>query len=145
MLKRITFLRDQIHNKEIYPFSIPAIQQLESLEIEKPVTFFVGENGSGKSTLLEAIADQCQFNTGGGGRNNTYDLYESSAALSPYIRLSWLPKVSNGFFLRAESFYQFATHLDEVDNTGFRYYGGEIVTRTITWRIVFITIFKSIW
>ncbi len=71
---------------------------------------------------MEAIADICGFNTAGGGRNNTYDLEASEAALSDYIRLSWLPKVTNGFFLRAESFYHFASHIDDIGS--IQAYGG---------------------
>jgi predicted ATPase len=123
-LRKISLLRDEIPSFDRYPFSIPSIKNLDELHLESDVTFFVGENGSGKSTLLEAIADKCDFNTAGGGRNNTYDVYAADSALSEYIRLSWLPKISNGFFLRAESFYSFATHIDEVDETGFRDYGG---------------------
>ncbi|MFC0238215.1 AAA family ATPase [Fictibacillus phosphorivorans] len=123
-LKRIKLLCDEIKSFEEFPFTIPAISKLDEIHLEKNVTFFVGENGTGKSTLLEAIADKCDFHTAGGGRNNMYDVYASESDLGDYIRLSWLPKVSNGFFLRAESFYSFATHLEEVDNTGFRDYGG---------------------
>jgi predicted ATPase len=123
-LKRVTLLRDRIPSFDRYPFSIPSIQTLEQLDFKSDVTFFVGENGSGKSTLLEAIAYQCNFNTAGGNRNNAYKVHAASSDLGDYIRLSWLPKVTNGFFLRAESFYHFATHIDEVDDTGFRDYGG---------------------
>ncbi|MDV6377241.1 AAA family ATPase [Sporosarcina sp. GW1-11] len=123
-LKRITLLQKEIPNFSHYPFSIPTIKNLQELNLDNPVTFFVGENGSGKSTLLEAIADRCDFNTAGGGRNNTYDVYKSESVLGEHIRLSWLPKVTNGFFLRAESFYSFATHLEEVDESGFKEYGG---------------------
>jgi predicted ATPase len=122
-LKRITLLREKVPTFDRYPFSIPSIKSLHEINFEKNVTFFVGENGSGKSTLLEAIADKCDFNTAGGGRNNVYDVYASESVLGEYIRLSWLPKVTNGFFLRAETFYNFATHIDEVDDTGFRDYG----------------------
>lgn len=117
-------MRENTSSFSDYPFSIPAIKSLYEIELSSSVTFFVGENGSGKSTLLEAIAYQCNFNTAGGGRSNYYAVPKSEAALGDYIRLSWLPKVSHGFFLRAESFYQFASHIDEVDNTGFRSYGG---------------------
>ncbi|MCH1625250.1 AAA family ATPase [Ferdinandcohnia quinoae] len=123
-LKRITFLREDVQDYHEYPFSIPSISNLHHLDIDNKVTFFVGENGSGKSTLLEAIADKCEFNTAGGSRNNSYDVHAAGSALGDYIRLSWMPKITNGFFLRAESFYHFVSHIDEVDLTGFRDYGG---------------------
>lgn len=124
-LKKITLLQDQVHSFDANPFSIPSIKSLKEIKLEKDVTFFAGENGSGKSTLLEAIADRCDFNTAGGGRNNTYDVYASESELGKYIRLSWLPKITNGFFLRAETFYNFATHIDDIDHDGFNSYGGK--------------------
>lgn len=123
-LRRITLLRENITSFKSYPFTIPSIKNLNEISLEKNVTFFAGENGTGKSTLLEAIADKCEFNTAGGGRNNMYDVYASESELGKYVRLSWMPKITNGFFLRAESFYNFATHIDEIDNTGFKDYGG---------------------
>ncbi len=123
-LKRITLMAEDIPAYDEYPFTIEAIANLGELKLEKPVTFFVGENGTGKSTLLEGIADRCGFNTAGGGRNNSFEVHAAAAPLGEYLRLSWLPKISNGFFLRAESFYHFATHIDEVDIYGFKDYGG---------------------
>lgn len=128
-LRSVTLIREKIGDAKTYPFSIPAINGLDTLDLDHEVTFFVGENGSGKSTLLEAIAFQCGFNTAGGGRNNAHDVDSSQAALGEYIRLSWLPKVTQGFFLRSESFYHFATHLDQMarDDPVFNYqgYGGK--------------------
>ncbi|WP_121641863.1 AAA family ATPase [Bacillus vallismortis] len=126
-LKKVTLLRDKISDFGRFPFSIPAISQLHDILFTSQVTFFVGENGSGKSTLLEAIAHKCEFNTAGGSRNNVYELQESDSHLGDYIRLSWLPKVTNGFFLRAESFYHLSLHLDEVELDApqpYRSYGG---------------------
>ncbi|WP_082232115.1 AAA family ATPase [Halobacillus massiliensis] len=122
-LKRIELQEDKITSHDTYPFTIPAIQSLQKLELKSSVTFFVGENGSGKSTLMEAVADKCGFHTAGGGRNNTYDVEASESALGDYIRLSWLPKVTSGFFLRAESFYNFASHIDAVGAADS--YGGQ--------------------
>ena len=124
-LKKVSLLSEDIPDFNRYPFSIPAIEGFSEIEFQSNVTFFVGENGSGKSTLLEAIADKCEFNTAGGGRNNNYNVYAANSELSDYIRLAWLPKITNGFFLRAESFYHFATHIDEVDENGFLDYGGK--------------------
>lgn len=121
-LRKVTLLMEKIKNPRKYPFTIPTIRNLDSLEFSRDVTFFVGENGSGKSTLLEAIAYNCGFNPAGGGRNNVYDLESSQAILGDYLRLSWLPKVTQGFFLRAESFYHFASYLDQmaIDNPQFK-------------------------
>lgn len=122
-LRSLEILRNENIDQKTYPFSIPAIKALNSLSFRTNVTFFVGENGSGKSTLLEAIAYQCGFNTAGGGKNNCYDVDSSYSALGDSIRLSWLPKITNGFFLRAETFYHFASHLDTVPGS-LQYYGG---------------------
>lgn len=127
-LKKITLLQKESLSKEEYPFSIPSIQSLTELDLTNSVTFFVGENGSGKSTLLEGVADLCGFNSAGGGRNNTYAVDASESALSDYLRLSWMPKVTNGFFLRAESFYHFASHVDEMakePDGSYHAYGGK--------------------
>jgi len=125
-LKSCKVLQDTIPNKQEYPFNIPSLQDLHELEFPTNVTFFVGENGSGKSTLLEAIADRCDFNTAGGGRQNLYEVHKAESSLGDYIRLSWLPKISNGFFLRSETFYQFASHIDLIeDPRRYNAFGGK--------------------
>ncbi|EFI68665.1 hypothetical protein BFZC1_11387 [Lysinibacillus fusiformis ZC1] len=125
-LKSCKMLQDTIPNKQEYPFNIPSLQDLHELEFPTNVTFFVGENGSGKSTLLEAIADRCDFNTAGGGRQNLYEVHKAESSLGEYIRLSWLPKISNGFFLRSETFYQFASHIDLIeDPRRYNAFGGK--------------------
>jgi len=128
-LRTIKLLRDEFPDTKQYPFGLGSLKSIEEIELESPVTFFVGENGSGKSTLLEAIAYQCGFHTAGGSRNNFYDVEKAEASLGDYIRLSWMPKLTNGFFLRAESFYQFASHIDETERTRprptrYKNYGG---------------------
>lgn len=127
-LHQLYKLNERITSPHEYPFNIPSVKSLDSLRFRKKVTFFVGENGSGKSTLLEAIAYQCGFNTAGGSRNNSYELVSSEAKLGDYIRLSWMPKINSGFFLRAESFYQFASHIDEIAKEHpsiYQNYGGK--------------------
>ncbi|QHW29871.1 AAA family ATPase [Paenibacillus rhizovicinus] len=122
-LRSVSIEREEELDKRQYPFSIPVIRSLTSLNFSSNVTFFVGENGSGKSTLLEAIAYRCGFNTAGGGRSNAYEVDASGSALGSHIRLSWLPKITNGFFLRAETFYSFASHIDSMPES-LPYYGG---------------------
>ncbi len=81
-LKRIKLLHKQIPSYNRFPFSIPSIKSFHQLDLNNNnVTFFVGENGSGKSTLLEAIADKCDFNTAGGGKNNYYELHNTASSL----------------------------------------------------------------
>lgn len=125
-LQSIRYLHEQLPQTKTYPFTIPALQSFHTLDLPTNVTFFIGENGSGKSTLLEAIADLCEFNTAGGNRNHRYDVHAAQSDLSDYIRLSWHRKVANGFFLRAESFYQFASYVDHIeDHRRYDSFGGK--------------------
>jgi len=98
-----------------FPFTIPALKHGLSITFTRPITFLVGENGSGKSTILEAIAAKCGFNLLGGNRNHSYSAGTQDAALAPFLRLSWTEKVGDGFFMRAESFFNFATYLDALE------------------------------
>ena len=106
-----------------YPFNIPALTPGIELKFPTNVTFLVGENGSGKSTLLEAIAECCGFNPEGGNRDHYRESFVDRSELAQSLRLSWFPKVTEGFFMRAESFYNFATYLDEVSD--LKAYGGK--------------------
>ncbi len=106
-------------NIDSYPFNLPAFSKLDSLDFKRFLTFLVGENGSGKSTLLEAIAIRAGFNPEGGSRGNQFSTANSESALHEHIKLSWLPKVTDGFFFRAESFFNFASHIDEAAKEPF--------------------------
>jgi predicted ATPase len=115
-----------------YLQSIPSLSKGLQLTLKENVTFFVGENGSGKSTLLEGIAEQCGFALRGGSRNHNlntghrFEGYES--ALAGHLQLGWTPRrINDGFFMRAESFFNFASYIDElaIDNPRiFQAYGG---------------------
>ncbi len=121
-LRRITSLPERMHG-DAYPFTVPAFRHGIDLELNTNVTFFVGENGSGKSTLLEALAEVCGFNPEGGSRDHHRETFAERSSLARALRLAWFPKTTDGFFLRAESFFNFATYLDGVSD--FFSYGGK--------------------
>ncbi|KJS84432.1 MAG: ATPase AAA [Peptococcaceae bacterium BICA1-8] len=118
-LKNINFKWDSVEDKNVYPFNISAIKGIQSIKLDSNVTFFIGENGSGKSTLLEAIAINCGFGIVGGGKSNLLSGYEDKNSLDSIIKLSWMPKVKSGFFLRSETFYSFANYIDKLADDPF--------------------------
>lgn len=116
-ITRIELLREKIDDTSVYPFSLPAIQWLDILDLDANVVFFVGENGTGKSTLLEAIAVQYGFNPEGGSKNFHFSTRDTHSSLSEYIRISkgiFYPK--DGYFFRSESFYNLASNIDDLDD-----------------------------
>jgi predicted ATPase len=112
-LRSMTLLREGVESFERYPFSIPAIRGLETLEFHPQVTFFVGENGSGKSTLVEAVAVAAGFNAEGGSRNFNFATRRSESELHKHLRLArGTRRPKTGYFLRAESFFNVATEIE---------------------------------
>lgn len=115
-LLEIQLLREKVLSFERYPFSLPAVRHLNKLTLHPSVTFIIGENGTGKSTLLEAIAVAWGFNPEGGTRNFNFSTRASHSNLNKYLRLSRsFRRPKDGFFLRAESFYNVATEIDHLD------------------------------
>jgi predicted ATPase len=108
----------------VHPFTIPLLERDLKFELTTPVTFLVGENGSGKSTLLEGLAWKLGFSAQGGSRDNSYAEGADGHTLGQALKLSWRQRVADGFFLRAETFFNFATYLEEVGST-FLAYGGK--------------------
>jgi hypothetical protein len=94
----------RIPAEERFPYSLPFVRGLD-LDLDRAVTFFVGENGTGKSTLLEAIADLCGFSLGGGGRDDVLDVQaaEPPSDLSRALRPRFRHRPRDGFFFRAET------------------------------------------
>ena len=107
-----------------YPYCIPAVRELANIRFHPNVSFFVGENGSGKSTVLEAIALALGFGPEGGTRNVQFRTAESVSSLHDKLRLArGVPVPRDGYFLRAESFFNVATYMDELSYLGE--YGGK--------------------
>lgn len=113
-----------------FPFTLPAIMRGLPLELTTPVTFLVGENGSGKSTLLEALAWRMGFSAGGGDRSNAYAEGADGHVLGRALHLAWRKPVSGGFFLRAETFFNYVRHLEDVGSSFFLYEGVSLNARS---------------
>ena len=108
-LRRVWLDPAEITDRDAYPFCLPFLRDEFELKFDRPITIIVGENGTGKSTLLEGIAVLPGFDDAGGGKG--YGPVDHSDAkevmggeLSEALRASWLPKITNGWFFRAESF-----------------------------------------
>ncbi len=120
---RVTLLRDKVPSFDEYPFSLPVVRKMNFIDLHPKVTFLVGENGSGKSTLLEAIAIAMKFNPEGGSINFDFGTRETHSELHGYLRIAkGYRQHRDGFFLRAESWYNVATVIDVLGVEGS--YGG---------------------
>jgi predicted ATPase len=119
-LRGIRLERDRVPSFETYPFSIPAIRALDELALAPKVTCLVGENGSGKSTLLEALAVAAGFNAEGGSKNFRFATRRSESELHQYLRIVRGPRRErDGFFLRAESFFNLSSQVEELGVSGY--------------------------
>lgn len=118
-LRRIAFRPDVEIDRSIYPFSLPLLRDgAFEMAFDRAVTIVVGENGVGKSTLLEAIGALAGFDQAGGGpgyrpMDHGNALERNGDVLANVLRASWLPKVGQGWFFRAESFFSVARYLDD--------------------------------
>ncbi|WP_339928776.1 AAA family ATPase [uncultured Brevundimonas sp.] len=97
----------------VYPFNLPVVRTTDTLAFHPRVTFIVGENGSGKSTLIEALAIAWGFNAEGGSKDHQFTTHASHSPLHRFVRPVRAPvKATDGYFLRAESFFNTATYLE---------------------------------
>ena len=120
-LRRIWLDPSRIGDRAAYPFCLPFLQDEFELSFDRSITIIVGENGTGKSTLLEGIAVLAGYDEAGGGKgympvDHSNAIEAMGGKLSSAFRASWLPKVTNGWFFRAESFFSVARYLDEVSS-----------------------------
>lgn len=115
-LKSLSLKSEDIHSYGTFPFDLPVMRTFTTLAFHPNVTFIVGENGMGKSTLLEGIAVNLGFNPEGGTLNFNFSNYDSHSSLDQYLRLAkgaYKPK--DNFFFRAETFYNLATNIEDLD------------------------------
>jgi predicted ATPase len=123
-LRRIELRKEKVESFEEYPYNLPAIKNLSTLKLHPKVTYIVGENGTGKSTILEAIAVAWGINAEGGTQNFNFATHASHSDLhDKLLMVKGSKKPDLSFFLRAESFYNLATNIDEIGAA--QSYGGK--------------------
>jgi len=128
-LKCVWLDLERVPDPDAYPFCLPFLRDGFELSFDQSITIIVGENGTGKSTLLEGIAALAGYDPAGGRKG--YRVVDHSEAievmgdeLSVALRGAWLPKVTDGWFFRAESFFAVARFLDEANRPDPELRGG---------------------
>ncbi|MCE9524004.1 MAG: AAA family ATPase [Alphaproteobacteria bacterium] len=116
-LRRVWLDETRVPDASAYPFCLPLFRSSFELAFERPITIIVGENGTGKSTLLEGIAAMAGYDDAGGGKgympvDHSVAIEAMGGRLAPALRASWLPKITSGWFFKAESFFSVARYLD---------------------------------
>jgi predicted ATPase len=116
-LRYVELDRPSVPSFRQYPFNLASIKDLGRLDLHPNVTYIVGENGMGKSTLMESIAVAWGFNPEGGTKNFNFSTRSTHSPLYRHIRLGrGAQRPRDGFFFRAESYYNLASHIDELDS-----------------------------
>lgn len=103
-IKKITLKKEMINDFNKYPFNIEVIKNLDSITLNAPVTFLIGENGTGKSTLIEAIAINVGLNAEGGTQNFNFSTNDTTSPLFKYIQISRTNYPKTKFFYRGRTF-----------------------------------------
>ena len=118
-LRRVWLETERVEDKSAYPFCLPFLHEDFSVAFDKAITIIVGENGTGKSTLLEGIAALAGYDGAGGGKgyrpvDHSAAIEKMGGSLAKALRAAWMPKITTGWFFRAESFFSVARYLDRV-------------------------------
>ncbi len=129
-IRSLQLCPERVPDTRSYPYNLPIVRNLTELTFDKPVTFLIGENGTGKSTLVEAIAACYGFNPEGGSKNFRFSTANTHSSLHEAIKLvKGYKRPADGFFFRAESFYNLATEVENLivsPNDSFLHaYGGK--------------------
>jgi predicted ATPase len=144
-LQSITINREQFPTLELFPFNVPAFQQTDRIEFGSNVVFFVGRNGSGKSALLDAIARRCGLLPWGGSKTHRVHNNPYETKLANFITLKMRSRHPYGFHFRAETFFNFASSLDDIfldDPARDHYFGGRSLN-TLSHGESFLSFFRG--
>lgn len=129
-LRQVEFRHADVPDIEQYPFNLPVMAHLKTLQFHPAVTFIVGENGSGKSTLIEALAVVMGLNSEGGNRNTSFATESTHSELWRFLKpVRSFKRPKDWYFLRAESFYNVATYMDGIMPAHLQGYGGKSLHR----------------
>jgi predicted ATPase len=117
-LRRVWLDAALVSEPYAYPFCLPFLRSGFELAFDRAITVIVGENGTGKSTLLEGIAVLAGYDEAGGGKgympvDHSRAIEATGGRLALALKAAWLPKITNGWFFKAESFFSVARYLDE--------------------------------
>lgn len=123
-LRRVWLEPERIPDPAAYPYCIPLFKNGFELQFDVPITILIGENGVGKSTVIEGIAAIAGYDEAGGGKgympvDHSTAIDKSGSDLAKALRAAWLPKVTNGWFFKAETFFSVARYLDDAAREPF--------------------------
>ena len=121
---------DAFPTARYYPFNVPALRNTAYVDLDRPVTFFIGENGSGKSTLLAAMSRKCGVIPIDSPRHHLAHSNPYETRLADFVSVSWAGERVPASLFRAESFRELADFLDDValcDPGQLAYHGGDLL------------------
>ncbi len=115
-IRAVNLKSEQISSYDPFPLNLPVIRNFREISFHPSITYIIGENGMGKSTLLEGIAIALGFNPEGGSLNFNFSSYDSHSNLDEYLQIvKGVNRAKDSFFFRAETFYNIATNIEELD------------------------------
>lgn len=112
-LKSFRLCPEDYPTTDYYPFNLPIFSDTVEIELDKPVTFFIGENGSGKSTLLTGLTQKCGIHIWQESDRPRFDKSPYEDQLQQAISLQWVNGRVPGSFFSSQIFQCFSQILDE--------------------------------
>jgi predicted ATPase len=144
-LQSVVINRDQFPKRDVFPFNVRAFQETDQIQLDSSITFFVGRNGTGKSALLDAIARARGFLPWGGSKTHRVHNNPYETRLANFMTLTMRRRHPYGFHFRAETFFNFASSLDDIildDPSRDKYFGGGSLN-TLSHGESFLAFFKG--